>query len=221
MPPHPPAATDRAADHMRTAIMEGGLQPGEQLVEAEWTERLGVSRNTLREAFRHLCREGLAEHQRHCGVTVRSLSAEDVREIFTIRRALELPAVATVTSPIAPHRLDSMRACVAAAADAAKTQDWRAVGSHSLRLHGEIVRLIGSPQLDAFFACVLAQLRLSFAITPDEAAFQAPWLDRDAVILDRLTATDAVGAASALRAYLDDSERGLLARFPAPQLPKP
>ncbi|RJF79489.1 GntR family transcriptional regulator [Azospirillum cavernae] len=213
--PHPPAVTDRAADRLRAAIMAGELKPGEQLVEADLVERLGVSRNTLREAFRQLCREGLAEHHRHCGVTVRAVTADDVREIFTIRRTLELQAVAAAPAILPPPRLAAMRDCVTAAQDAAAARAWRTVGTHSLRLHGEIVRLIGSPLLDGFFASVLAQLRLSFAVNPDEAAFQAPWIARDAAIVERLAVGDAGGAADALRLYLDESEQGLLARFPS------
>ncbi len=211
---HPPAVTDLAAARIRDDIVEGLLPPGRQLVEAELVERLGVSRNTLREAFRQLCREGLAEHHRHRGVTVRQVTAGDVREFFAVRRLLEPQAVAGAPCPMPPAVLAAMRACVDDAAAAAERREWRAVGTHSLRFHGHIVRLAGSPQLDGFFATILAQLRLTFAVHPDEGAFQAPWIARDRTILDRIAADDRAGAAAALHRYLDDSEAALLDRFP-------
>ncbi len=212
MPIHPPAITDIAAARLRDDIVEGMLHPGQQLVEADLVERLGVSRNSLREAFRQLCREGLAEHHRHRGVAVRRVTADDVREIFAIRRLLELPAIADAPAPATA--LSAMRDCLDAAAQAADRAEWRAVGTHSLRFHGQIVALAGSPLLDGFFATVLAQLRLTFAVDPDEGAFQAPWIARDRHILESLSTDDRAGAAAALAGYLDDSEAGLLRRFP-------
>lgn len=213
MPSHPPAVTDTAAARIRDDIVEGVLRPGEQLVEADLVERLGVSRNSLREAFRQLCREGLAEHHRHRGVAVRRVTSADLREIFLVRRLLELPAIANGPAPVPAEALASMKACVEAAEAAAKRKDWRAVGTHSLRFHGGIVGLAGSALLDEFFATILAQLRLTFAVDPDEGAFQAPWIARDRLILDRLSGDDRAGAKAALRRYLDESEAGLLARF--------
>lgn len=211
---HPPAVTDLAAARIRDDIVEGLLLPGRQLVEAELVERLGVSRNTLREAFRQLCREGLAEHHRHRGVTVRTVTADDVREFFALRRLLEPQAITGAPVPAPPAALAAMRACVDDAAAAAERRDWRAVGTHSLRFHGQIVQLAGSPRLDGFFATILAQLRLTFAIHPDEGAFQAPWIARDRDILERIAQGDRSGAAAALHRYLEESETALLARFP-------
>lgn len=212
--PHPPAAADVAAARIRDDIVAGLLTPGRQLVETELSERLGISRNTLREAFRQLCREGLAEHHRHRGVVVRQVTAADVREFFRLRRLLEPQAIRRAPSPMPPGVLSAMRACVEAAAAAAERGEWREAGTQSLRFHGEIVRLAGSPRLDEFFATILAQLRLTFAINPDEEAFQAPWLARDRDIMERIVQDDRDGAVETLDRYLDISEAMLLGRFP-------
>lgn len=75
---HLDPASDRAvyrqiADHLRSAIEKGRLQPGEQLPsEARLMQHYGVARMTIRSALRLLADEGLvtAEHGR--GVYVRS-----------------------------------------------------------------------------------------------------------------------------------------------------
>jgi DNA-binding GntR family transcriptional regulator len=55
---------------LRTHIMEGLFPPGTRLSEEVLGQALGVSRNTLREAFRLLCHERLAVHQMNRGIFV-------------------------------------------------------------------------------------------------------------------------------------------------------
>ena len=50
---------ERAASSLRQMIVAGEVAPGERLSESSMTERLDVSRNTLREAFRMLTHERL------------------------------------------------------------------------------------------------------------------------------------------------------------------
>ncbi|HET9142050.1 GntR family transcriptional regulator, partial [Actinophytocola sp.] len=65
------STAERVAGILRDRIMEGHLRPGDKLSEEEITRRLGISRNTLREAFRLLGHERLLEHQLNRGVFVR------------------------------------------------------------------------------------------------------------------------------------------------------
>ena len=61
---------EQIAAQLRTMATEGELTPGERLSEARLSADLGVSRNTLREAFRLLTREGLARYEPNRGVFV-------------------------------------------------------------------------------------------------------------------------------------------------------
>ncbi|WP_157769248.1 GntR family transcriptional regulator, partial [Pseudomonas syringae group genomosp. 3] len=54
---------------IRRMLVEGELVPGQRLSEAALAENLDISRNTLREAFRVLTREGLLKHEPNRGVT--------------------------------------------------------------------------------------------------------------------------------------------------------
>jgi len=52
---------DRVADSIRTAILDGTLEPGERLHDDQLTSWLGVSRTPIREALATLATEGLIE----------------------------------------------------------------------------------------------------------------------------------------------------------------
>ena len=81
-----------AADRIREEILAGGFRPGDHLVEAKIAEQLSISRGPVREAFKLLRAEGLLKEEPRRGTFVVSLSADDVREIYELRAALESAA---------------------------------------------------------------------------------------------------------------------------------
>jgi DNA-binding GntR family transcriptional regulator len=202
------SVTDRILTTIRSEIIEGKLAPGTALVENDLTQSYDVSRNTLREALRLLCREGLAVHYRHRGVIVRTLTRHDVRDIYRVRRTLELQALAGAT-PL-EEEVALMREVIANANAAAAARDWRAVGTCSLLFHRHIVGLLHSALFDAFFTTILAQLRLVFASAPDEQAFQRPWIAKDQAIFELIEQGLMNEAGSALADYLKESEQAML-----------
>lgn len=194
---------------MREDIIGGRLRPGTALVEAELVKAYNASRNTIREALHQLDREGLATYVRHKGVMVRRLGLAEVRDLFTVRRTLELQAILT-SRPLQEYQSDRMSDALEAAELAQSREDWRALGTHGLHFHQHIVGLLRSPLFDEFFATVAAQMRLLFSLAPDEEHFQRPWIIRDRQIHDLLAAGQRQAAAEAMASYLDDSENRLL-----------
>ena len=80
---------EAAADRLRELIVEGVLPPGARLNERELSDRLGVSRTPLREAFRMLAGDGLLVQLPNRGAQVVALSREDVGHAFEVMGALE------------------------------------------------------------------------------------------------------------------------------------
>ena len=87
-------AAARVAGYLRGAILSGEIGPGEWIRQEEVAERLGASRLPVREALRMLEAEGLAEHERHRGARVPSLSMHEVDVMYRMREQLEQLAVA-------------------------------------------------------------------------------------------------------------------------------
>lgn len=83
----------QTVEAIRTEIISGRMPPGARLVERELTEALGVSRNTLREAYRQLEAEGFLEIRPHRGPTVATLDPQAAADLYEVREALECMAV--------------------------------------------------------------------------------------------------------------------------------
>ncbi|MBT2679240.1 GntR family transcriptional regulator [Bacillus sp. ISL-35] len=78
---------------IREAIIRGDFKPGERLKQSDLAEKMGVSRMPIREAFRKLESEGLIIMEPHKGAVVKSISIEDIKEIYALRSELEKMAV--------------------------------------------------------------------------------------------------------------------------------
>ena len=75
-------------EHVRKAIHDGTLSPGERLVEEGLAEAAGVSRTPVRETLRRLEAEGLVEESEG-GMVVTSLSESGLLELCAVREVLE------------------------------------------------------------------------------------------------------------------------------------
>jgi len=202
-------SAERVAASLRDEILSGALPPGTPLRETALAAEFAVSRNTFREGLRLLGAEGLIEAQLYKGAVVAAVSEARIRDLYLVRRTIELRAVEE-SGAASAAALDAVEDAVRLTERAAAQGDWRLVGTASLRFHEALVATLGSPMLDGFFHGVTAQQRLAFAAAADEADFQEPWTSRDREICDLVRAGFRAAAGAALRRYLDDSERMLL-----------
>ena len=203
------AAAQRVADALRERILSGQMPSGTALREAALSGSLDVSRNTLREALRELASEGLVEQQLYKGARVRAMTADDVRDIFVVRRALQFRAVEQ-SAYATQDRLDTLVALLDTANRAADDENWLLVGTASLRFHHGIVALIGSRRLDRFFEVIMAQLSLALADARSDRNFQSHWIPANREIADHLLAGRRKEAALVLSDFIDESERLVL-----------
>ncbi|WP_279482889.1 GntR family transcriptional regulator [Aureimonas sp. SK2] len=207
-PAPPPALTARVAEDLRDRIIAGELLPGQRLSESALAEDLDVSRNTLREAFRLLTKEGLLRHEPNRGVFVTVPDHAAVIDIYRVRRLVECRALAEAQ---AGHpAIARMRAAVADALAGREAGDWRAVGSANMAFHAAIVDLADSARLAAFHAQVAAELRLAFGLLDAPEALHAPFIDDNLEIVEALEAGRPDEAARLLDAYLARAERIIL-----------
>src|SRR5689334_17858448 len=82
------ATSERIAERLRDDIRAGRLAPGQRLVEAELTRRLGVSRGPVREAFARLQSEGLVAIEPNRGASVRRMERKELEDLFWLRARL-------------------------------------------------------------------------------------------------------------------------------------
>ena len=201
-----PSVAERVADELRQQLAEGALLPGTRLTESTIAEDLGVSRNTVREAFVELASERLVVRHPNRGVFVASLEAGDIHDVYTVRRAIEVSALRAGGSP---EDVASIRAAVEEGKRAAAAGDDEALGTANQHFHGAIVAMAGSPRLNSIMGQVLAEMRLFFHKATVDAQFYQRYLPDNEAICLALESGELNRAADLLLAYLDRSEDNL------------
>ncbi len=206
-----PGLAEETASRLRNDVIDGHLSPGLRLSETRLAAQLGVSRNTLREVFRLLTREGLLRHEPNRGMFVAVPSMATIVDIYRVRRLIEVPALANAWSR--HEGVGHMRAAVERAKLCRAEMDWRGVGSANMEFHAAIVSLTDSARLKTFFGQIIAELRLAFGLLDSSERMHAPYVDPNEAILVMLESGDTAGAAAAMNSYLDRSERVVLEAF--------
>ncbi|HLT62588.1 MAG TPA: GntR family transcriptional regulator [Microlunatus sp.] len=201
---------DQVAEQLRRMIVLGRLAPGEHLAETALAERFGVSRGPLREALSRLVAEGLVTvvNKR---VRVRTFGADEVRDLFRLRGALELLAVDELVERRHGADLAEAERAAAELARAADTGSGYAVAD--LAFHDALCAASGNHRLVRFWQQLRPTLELLVAVTGDAGA--APDRDPHSGLLDRIRAGDAAG----VKADLDRHLRDTLDRLVRTELP--
>lgn len=165
------STTEQATQALREAITSGRIPQGDSLRETQVASMLGTGRSAVREAIRQLVQEGLVEHELHRGARVRLLDADDVKDIYSAREAIEpfsaglflrRPAEETDTAPI--------ESTVAEIEAAAGDGDEMPGGQIDLdiRFHEQLVALGGSLRLSRAHSTIAAEARMVLHHHPEE-----------------------------------------------------
>ncbi|WP_252274558.1 GntR family transcriptional regulator [Nocardioides sp. LMS-CY] len=93
------AASERIAEYLRSAILDGDIPPGTRLRQEEIAERLGSSRLPVREALRMLEIEGLTQIEVNKGARVPALDLGQLETLYRMRERLE-PLALIASAPL-------------------------------------------------------------------------------------------------------------------------
>jgi len=84
-------------DQLLERIMTGALPPGSRLVELKIAKEFSTSQAPVREAMRELEALGVIETVPNKGARVRTISNEELRQLYDVRAQLESYATLLVT----------------------------------------------------------------------------------------------------------------------------
>lgn len=138
------SASRMIADALRAAIVDGTLAPGAPLRQDAVARHFSVSAIPVREALRQLESEGWTKVEMHKGATVAPLSADEAREIYEIRAALESLAIARA---IPSHTEATLREAQALCKAAHSEQDPALYVARNESFHMSLYAPAARPQL--------------------------------------------------------------------------
>ncbi|NJR65968.1 MAG: GntR family transcriptional regulator [Leptolyngbyaceae cyanobacterium CRU_2_3] len=153
----------QAADVLRDEILDGALAPGSRLLEIELSERLNLSRGTIRSALQQLIYEGLVVQFPYRGCTVVGLTAQDAWELYTLRNTLEGLASRLTAAAMTPAKAILLETALQDLIQVAQADDWQAIAHADFSLHKTIFQLSDHRRLQQQYQIVEQQIRLYIA----------------------------------------------------------
>ncbi|MGH8240559.1 MAG: GntR family transcriptional regulator [Steroidobacteraceae bacterium] len=97
--------TQAIVERIKGAIESGALRAGSAIGQQELADQLGVSRQPVRQALPLLIAEGWIQSLPNRRLLVRQLEADEIDEIFAVRRLLEPVALAASIARATPSML--------------------------------------------------------------------------------------------------------------------
>jgi DNA-binding GntR family transcriptional regulator len=152
------ALPEAVAERLRTLIIEGELAPGARLNERELSERLGVSRTPLREAFRMLAADGLLVQLPNRGAQVVALSPNDVRHAFEVMASLEGLSGELAAQRVTDADIEMLRAMQREMEAAHARRDLPVYYRVNREIHDRINAIAGNPILTHTFRTLNTRL---------------------------------------------------------------
>lgn len=194
------------AAHIRQAILDGQLKPGERLKESALAETFGISRTPIREALMMLQTDGLITMTPHRGTFVRAFESSEVEDIFQLRTVLEALSAVRACERRTEEDLEAMEAAVirldAMDVERSGVADiWR----ENVAFHMAVAEAAHTAKLSAFLRN-LFDLPIYYQRPVHYSTEQKDQFVRaHRAIFERIRARDATGAEAMVKAHISEA----------------
>ena len=187
-------------------IITGQLAPGADLNEGQLANSLGISKSPLREAIRQLAQDGLIVTASNRGSVVSSLTLEDAREIYSLRRHLEVLAVRLAAGRVSPEQLGGLRANIESMRQCTSSEDWRAFSEADVEFHLLLAEASGHRRLLRIQHSIQVELLRLVVNRVVGWGLRPEAVPEHELIVEGLAAHDPEVAEARMREHLDEAE---------------
>lgn len=183
------------------AILEQKLAPGTRLSEDKLGQLFGVSRTIVRKVLQRLEHEGVVDIHRNRGASVASTSADQARQAFVARRAVEQAIVECACTRISPEQLAELREIIEEEQEAVHQQDKGRALRLSGELHLQLADACGNEFLAGFARSLVSRCSLIIA-QYETASGELCSTDEHSRIIDAIAAGDRELAVSLMHEHI-------------------
>jgi DNA-binding GntR family transcriptional regulator len=117
------SSTSHIVESLTRAIVEHRLHPGTKLAEQKLADHFGVSRTLVRQALFQLSQNRLIRMEPARGAFVATPSVEEAKQVFEVRRMLEIEMTRQFVRQVTPSKIKALQAHVAEERKAVEQQD--------------------------------------------------------------------------------------------------
>lgn len=201
----------QAVEKLRQAIVDGHFAPGLRLTERELCGLLGVSRTLVREALRQLEAEGWIENAPYRGPIVAAISADEARQLYEIRAALEGWAAKQCAEHATDEDLRELTGFVERLAAAEPRGDLNEMLAVIDAFHERFLQAAGNPMLTTYLQSLRSRLRRLRRVSLSQPGRARQSVEEKRALLAALKARDGEKARRAREIHVLAASRNVAA----------
>lgn len=200
-----PILREQVFEALEELIINGTLQPGARLMEAELADQLSVSRNPVREALTLLAHSGWVDLRPRHGAVVHRPTHKEIEDFFQVRTVLKVEAARLAALNASTADLDRLRALVDRGAEQMRQGDLE----ESLHTHSAFHETIGDIAANQVLLEVtsLMKKRLRWYLSPVVRMRGLRSWDAHRALVDAISARDVAGAVATMRQHCTEAEQ--------------
>ena len=203
IPALPPsqALRDQVYATLERLIINGDLAPEQRLAEAELAERLGVSRNPVREALTVLAHAGWVDIRPRIGAEVHAPTRKEMEDFLAVRTVIKQEAARMAAGHSTPGGIAELRDLVLRGQTAAARGDVQTASELNSVFHTRVDANTDNLVLQEVLSSMKKRLTWYFAPVARSRGV-ATWQEL-AVLVDALERRDVDAAAIAMRDHCE------------------
>ena len=196
--------------------MQGAFRPGRLVTQREICDATESTITAVREVLKRLEGEGIVELIPKKGVILREITADEVREIYQLRKLIEVPAVRAYALDHEPAEVEALRQKTHDVMSAPKDtgEQRQALVRRRTKLdwdlHQTFLRALGSGLIDDIFRNLETKQMLVRLLLPPRYLSHGEAFAEHLEILDVISAGDPDRAAQLLQDHLDTAQQRFL-----------
>lgn len=195
-------------------ILTNGVRPGHKLVHDELAKALGVSRTPVREALERLQQEGFIVHIPRRGCFVNEITADEARELYGVREALEIYALRqTAKVGLTPANIRELAALLRKYAGLVKENAMRDRLLVDRDFHLALAAIPANRALSTTLEAVYERIFLKIRTEGFRTTQGVEGYEEHVALLDALKKPDFAKAEKMLAAHISDGRNRLLAHI--------
>ena len=199
-----PSLHEELTDRLRSMIIEGVLTAGEKVPEKALCEKLGVSRTPMREALKVLAADGLLNLEPNKGARVRTITTEDLEEVFPLMGALESLAGELACKNISDVQIEEIKVEHTKMMVEFKQSNMPSYFKHNERIHQLIMAAAANTTLTDMYRTLSLRIRSGRYIANMSPTRWQQAVDEHEEMLVALSNRDGVELGSILKRHLNN-----------------
>jgi DNA-binding GntR family transcriptional regulator len=204
--------TQAIVERIKGAIESGALRAGSAVGQQELADRLGVSRQPIRQALPLLIAEGWIESLPNRRLLVRQLESVEIDEIFAVRRLLEPVALAASIEHATPQMLRRVNFALTEYEEADTSAE---LESADVALHEALYSCCDNGTLLRLIEQLRRSLKRVYELKPSGSALRKAAIAEHRKLAALCERGDARAAAAALITHLDAAQAAMRKTRPA------